>query len=96
MCLHNPASESFSFVSLVLRHLTRQMGHVVIRLGFRFRREETSQLSPDRLDLLTVGLGRVLALVDCNSDTMTVTAPSAVDVHNSGQGLKLSFHFLKL
>jgi hypothetical protein len=37
------------------------MSHVVVRLRLRFRREETSQLSPDRLDLLAVSLGRVLA-----------------------------------
>jgi regulator of extracellular matrix RemA (YlzA/DUF370 family) len=61
MCLRTEPSSRSSFVSLILRRLTRQVGHVVIRLSFRFRREETSQLSPDRLDLVAVGFGRVLA-----------------------------------
>jgi len=74
--LHVPANRAWSrltFASLVSRYLTRQMGHVVVHLGLRFRREKTTQLSPDRLDLLAVGLGRLLALVDCDRDTIAVT-----------------------
>jgi hypothetical protein len=41
MCLQTEPSSRSSLVSLVLRRLTRQMAHVVIRLGFRFRREKT-------------------------------------------------------